>query len=156
MRASFVFIAFLVAALLVGCVEEPLTDELAGDELAGDELAGDELTGEEGAASAAAEESAALAGCTLYAAQPYWSSGYLFGGGSWSGCPANASITVVLRQDISWWPDRTLASGSKSGSSGWIDLSYPCGTDFDPIKVFVETRYGSKKVPSARSIVPCG
>jgi hypothetical protein len=175
MRGLSVVVGFLAAASLEGCVDgaptEEGTGELAGGWTAderegalliapGDELVtGDDealLADEDEAAAADPAEVAALAGCTLQAYQPYWSSGYLFGSGSWSGCPANASITVVLRQDIAWWPDRTLASGKKTGAGGTIGLSYPCGTDYDPIKVFIETRYGSRKVQSARAIVPCG
>lgn len=98
----------------------------------------------------------ALAGCTLFAEQPYWAAGAIYGAASWSGCPASAGITVVLRHDRSWWPDRTLASRSGSGSFGSIQVSYPCGTDFDPIKVFIEIRYGGAKVQSPRAVLPCG
>jgi hypothetical protein len=97
-----------------------------------------------------------LAGCTLYAEQPYWSTGAIYGFGSWNGCPASAGVTVVLRHDRSWWPDRTLASGSGSGPYGGVAVSYPCGTDYDPIKVFIEVRYGSMKVQSPRATLPCG
>jgi hypothetical protein len=97
-----------------------------------------------------------LAGCTLYAEKPYWSTGAIFGFGSWNGCPTSAGVTVVLRHDRSFWPDRTLASRSGSGPYGGVAVSYPCGTDYDPIKVFIEVRYGSQKVQSARATLPCG
>jgi len=109
------------------------------------------------AASDAATVSAhrvASAACTLYAEQPIYN-GSINGSGYWSGCPATAKVTVVLREDRKWWPDRTLRSASGTGSSGSKLLVYPCGTDFDPIKVFVEVRYGSLKKQSPRAVLPC-
>ncbi len=92
--------------------------------------------------------------CRLYAEQPTYN-GSINGTGSWSNCPANATVTVVLRNDRSWWPDQTLASRSGTGSFGSRTTVYACGNHFDPIKVFVEVRYGSQKVQSPRSILPC-
>lgn len=97
---------------------------------------------------------AAAATCQLYAEQPYYNSS-IVAIASWSGCPAGARFTVVLREDRRWWADRTIRSGSGSGGYGAKTLTYPCGTDFDPIKVFVEIRYGDRKVHSPRAILPC-
>lgn len=99
---------------------------------------------------------ATLAGCQLYPSPPEWYAASIFGSGWWFDCAAGSTVTVLLRQDRPWWPDRTLRSSSGSGSSGGIDLSYPCLTDFDPIRVYIEVRNGSQKVQSPRVIVPCG
>ena len=96
------------------------------------------------------------AGCTLWSERPEWVNATILGRGSWYNCPSGTSVTVVLRHDRSWWPDRTLASRSGSGSSGSLLTAYACGTDFDPIKVFVETRAVGRKVQSERAILPCG
>ena len=104
--------------------------------------------------AAALPAATAAATCTLYAEQPTYN-GSINGLGSWSGCPATANVTVVLRQDRSWWPDTTLRSASGTGSNGSKLLVYPCGARFDPIKVFVEVRYGSQKKQSPRAVVPC-
>ncbi|MGH2720076.1 MAG: hypothetical protein ACRDJO_00560 [Actinomycetota bacterium] len=96
------------------------------------------------------------AGCALYSERPEWVNATILGRGSWYNCPSGTSVNVVLRQDRSWWPDRTLASRWGSGSSGSLLATYFCGNDFDPIKVFVETRAAGRKVQSERAILPCG
>jgi hypothetical protein len=96
----------------------------------------------------------AAATCQLYAEQPYYN-GSINGWGHWYNCPTNAKVTVVLRHDKRWWPDSTLDSETGTGSSGSRLTVYPCGNRFDPIKVFVEVRYGSQKVQSPRAILPC-
>jgi hypothetical protein len=93
--------------------------------------------------------------CTLYAEQPYYN-GAINGWGHWWNCPSTAKVTIVLRQDIRWWPDRTLDSDVGYGGSGSLLVGRACGNHFDPIKVFVEVRYGSQKVQSPRAILPCG
>jgi hypothetical protein len=100
--------------------------------------------------------SSAATTCHLYAEQPYWTNATISGQGSWSGCAASTTVTVVLRQDRPWWPDRTLASRLGTGATGARQVSYPCGLDFDPIKVFIEVRQGSNKVQSPRATLPCG
>ena len=101
-----------------------------------------------------ATSTAATPQCSLYAEQPEYN-GSINGWGHWSNCPSSAKVTVVLRQDRKWWPDKTLTSASGTGSHGSRLLVYGCGNHFDPIKVFVETRYGDKKVQSPRSVLPC-
>ncbi len=149
----------LLAATLAatGCVAEPDLESSEQDLDSEQDLAAElEETAALEESTTHETDTATLAGCQLYAEQPYWLAGSIVGTGSWSNCPSNASITVVMRHDRSWWFDRTLTSRSGSGSFGYVDLSYWCGTDFDPIKVFIEVRYGSQKVQSVRSIVPCG
>ena len=106
------------------------------------------------ALTAATPGRADAASCTLYAEQPYYN-GAINGWGHWYGCPSTAKVTVVLRQDRRWWPDKTLDDAVGYGSNGSAFVGYACGNRFDPIKVFVEVRYGSQKVQSARSILPC-
>jgi hypothetical protein len=103
----------------------------------------------------AAAAPAPAATCQLFAAQPVYQNVSILVGGSWSGCPAGTRITVVLREDVSFWPDRTLRSSTGSGASGSLPLAYPCGNQFDPIKVFTETRLGDRHVQSPRSVLPC-
>jgi hypothetical protein len=98
---------------------------------------------------------AAAATCSLWAEQPYYN-GAINGWGHFYGCPSGAKITVVLRQDRRWWPDKTLDTKYGYGPAGSVLTWRACGNDFDPIKVFVEVRYGSQKVQSARAILPCG
>ena len=96
------------------------------------------------------------AACSLYAERPEYIGAAINGWGHWSGCPTSAKVSIVLRQDRSWWPDRTLASTSGSGSFGSRVVAYACGNDFDPIKVFVEVRYNGQKAQSPRAVLPCG
>ena len=106
---------------------------------------------------AAVSSAPALAAvCSLYAERPEYIGAAINGWGHWSGCPTSAKVSIVLRQDRSWWPDRTLASTSGSGSFGSRVVAYACGTDFDPIKVFVEVRYNGQKAQSPRAVLPCG
>ncbi|MGH2690509.1 MAG: hypothetical protein ACRDKW_17130 [Actinomycetota bacterium] len=107
-------------------------------------------------ASPGAASTGYAAGCTLWSERPEWVNATILGRGSWYNCPSGTGVTVVLRHDRSWWPDGTLASRSGNGSSGSLLTSYPCGTDFDPIKVFVETQAAGRKVQSERAILPCG
>ena len=100
------------------------------------------------------QTASAAATCGLYAEPPSYNSS-IVATASWAGCPAGARFTIVLREDRRWWPDRTIRSANGEGSYGSRTLTYPCGTDFDPIKVFVEIRYGDRKVQSARVILPC-
>ena len=95
------------------------------------------------------------ADCTLWADQPQYN-GSISGEGSWANCPTNAKVTVLLRKDHKWWPDSTLDSKSGTGSSGRLSTLRGCGTGFEPWKVYVETRYGSKKTQSPRAVLPCG
>jgi hypothetical protein len=97
---------------------------------------------------------ALAADCTLWADKPQYN-GAISGEGSWANCPANAKVTVLLRRDHRWWFDSTLDSKSETGSSGRLSTSRACGTGFDPWKVYVETRYGSKKTQSPRAVLPC-
>lgn len=107
-------------------------------------------------APAEAASTAALPDCQLFAEPPEFINASITGMGSWAGCSASTSITVVLRHDRSWWPDRTLASKSGTGGAGSLTVAYPCGNDFEPIKVFIETRRGSTHVQSERRVLPCG
>jgi hypothetical protein len=105
-------------------------------------------------ASAAPLAARTTATCALYAEQPTYN-GSINGWGHWLGCPATARITVVMREDRRFWFDRTLRSGTAHGSYGSKLLVYACGNHFDPIKVFIEVRYGDKKVQSPRAVLPC-
>ncbi len=105
-------------------------------------------------ANAAPAAATAATTCALYAGQPVYN-GSINGGGSWAGCPPDAKITVVLREDVRFWPDNTLRSATAHGSQGSKLLVYACGNRFDPIKVFIEVRFGSRHVQSPRSILPC-
>ena len=107
------------------------------------------------AIGAAVPAPTAAAGCTLYAEQPYYN-GAINGWGHWYGCSSTAKVTVVLRQDIRWWPDKTLDSRTGIGRAGSLLVTRACGNNFNPIKVFVEVRYGTQKVQSPRAILPCG
>jgi len=98
---------------------------------------------------------APAAECTLWAEQPQYN-GSISGQGSWANCPTNAKVTVLLRKDRKWFPDSTLDSKSGTGRSGTLNTLRACGTGFDPWKVYVETRYLSKKTQSPRAILPCG
>ncbi|WP_433929452.1 hypothetical protein AB3662_37605 [Sorangium cellulosum] len=158
MAPLFCFAA--TSALVTGCVasEPGGPDEEVDTHESAEEVedVGDSAAELEQSVALDAKADAALAACQLYAGQPYWLPGAIYSDSWWSDCPASASITVVLRHDRWWWPDRTLASRSGRGSFGSIQLSYPCGTDFNPIKVFTEVRYRSQKVQSPRAILPCG
>jgi hypothetical protein len=98
---------------------------------------------------------APAAECTLWADQPKYN-GSISGEGSWANCPSNAKVTVLLRRDHKWWPDSTLRSQSGTGRSGRLNLLRGCGAGFDFWKVYIETRYGSKKTQSPRAVLPCG
>jgi hypothetical protein len=93
--------------------------------------------------------------CQLFAGQPEYLNASIQGEGSWTHCPSTAHVEVLLRKDIRWWWDSTLRETTGSGSSGGVNLAWPCGSGFSPTKVYVETRYGSKKVQSARATLAC-
>jgi hypothetical protein len=109
-------------------------------------------------APAAVLASAAEAGasCSLYADAPTWESySVLAGEGGRINCGSTRTVTVRLRQDRPWWPDRTLAEVSKTGTNVILVARRYCTRNTD-MKVFTETLNGTGgKVQSGRVLVSC-
>lgn len=99
---------------------------------------------------------ASSSSCRLYADTPIWeSSSVLAGEGGRLGCASTRTVTVRLRQDRPWWPDRTLAQVSKTGVNVILVARAYCTGDSD-MKVFTETLNGTGgKVQSGRLLVSC-
>ena len=92
--------------------------------------------------------------CQMGVEQPIYN-GSIVASASWSRCYTGSHFTIRLREDRRFWPDRNIRVAKGSGVSGTKTLTYPCGTDFDPIRVFVEIRHGGRSVQSPRSVLPC-
>jgi hypothetical protein len=94
--------------------------------------------------------------CYLYADTPTWESySVLAGEGGRLGCSTTRTVTVRLRQDRPWWPDRTLAEVSKTGTNVILVARRYCTGNSD-MKVFTETLNGTGgKVQSGRVLVSC-
>ena len=99
---------------------------------------------------------ASSSSCRLYADTPIWeSASVLAGEGGRLGCASTRTVTVRLRQDRPWWPDRTLAQVSKTGVNVILVARAYCTGDSD-MKVFTETLNGTGgKVQSGRLLVSC-
>ena len=65
------------------------------------------------------------------------------------GCTTNGEITVVLRVDRRFWPDKTLAIKTGSGINFRISAIYMCKGRGSQ-QVFTEVRAPGKKVQSKR------
>jgi len=64
-----------------------------------------------------------------------------------------ATITVRLRKDIRWWPDKTLASITVTGSTIHQSVAYRCtgrGSQTVFTEIIVKTGSGTQKAQSAR------
>jgi hypothetical protein len=96
--------------------------------------------------------------CQLYALTPFEDSGTLVGVGGRSGCVSTyRDVTVRIREDISFWPDRTVAEKTVQNALNveitvaWEDCPFGDGGDF-----FVETLNGTGgKVQSQRFDFTC-
>lgn len=101
-----------------------------------------------------ATANAALA-CVLYAYTPYRTSNWIEADGGRSGCTNVVNLHVRIRQDISWWPDQTLAEVYVTTTNYNAHLSFPCLGFGTNRKVFTEAIVGSQKVQSSRVTLPC-
>ena len=105
-----------------------------------------------------ANESAATSSssCELYALQPVVDGNTVIGRGGRQGCTSIRTVTVVLRQDIAWAPDRTLDTAQKRGDNVHLTVSHMCEGHTGGMRVFVETRNGTGgKVQSPRTTFDC-
>ena len=105
-----------------------------------------------------ADESATTSSssCELYALQPVVDGNTVIGRGGRQGCTSVRTVTVLLRQDIAWWPDRTLDTAQKTGDNVHLTVSHMCEGHTGAMRVFVETRNGTGgKVQSARTNFYC-
>ncbi len=112
-----------------------------------------------GAAVAAAApivpDSSAGSDCRLFADGPVWDSGDLVGVGGRIGCASTRTVTVRLRQDRPWLPDRTLAEVTKTGSNVTLEARHHCTGNTD-MKVFTETRTNTGgNTQSGRLLTTC-
>ena len=55
--------------------------------------------------------------CELYALQPVVDGNTVIGRGGRQGCTSIRTVTVVLRQDIAWAPDRTLDTAQNEATT---------------------------------------
>lgn len=102
--------------------------------------------------------------CRLFVEQPTdtWFPGQVQNvitgwGGREGGCSSETSrVTVRLRQDRPWWPDRTLAQETSSSAFVSLEVRYLCD-DNNEMKIFTETLTSSgQKVQSPRLYTYCG
>jgi len=93
--------------------------------------------------------------CHLYANTPYRTSNWIEATAGRAGCTNQVNLHIRIRQDISFWPDRTLAEwlGTVVNHDGF--LSFPCLGVGSTRKVFSEAIVGSQKVQSGRVTLPC-
>lgn len=108
-------------------------------------------------AASASPTIAAQPPCQLFADDPYWDGGgYLVGTGGRIYCSSIRTVTVLLRQDRPWWPDRTLAEVTKTGSVVILDAKKYCAGGDNDMKVFTETRTNTGgKIQSGRILTTC-
>ncbi len=102
--------------------------------------------------------SASASDCRLFADDPFWDgNGYMVGSGGRVGCVSTTrTVTVLLRQDVPWWPDRTLAEVTKTGMTVLLDAKKYCAGGDDDMWVFTETRTNTGgKVQSGRILTTC-
>ena len=95
--------------------------------------------------------------CRLFADDPYWDgAGHVVATGGRIGCGSIRTVTVVLRQDRPWLPDRTLASDTDTRAVVILDAKKYCAGGDDDMKVFTETRTNTGgKVQSGRLLTTC-
>jgi hypothetical protein len=97
--------------------------------------------------------------CNIYAhpVQLDFADGKLIGRGGRADCETQVTIRVRMREDRSWWPDRTLQERSQTGVNMEIELWHPCNPFLGNMKVFTETivEGTGQKTSSARWVVPC-
>jgi hypothetical protein len=108
------------------------------------------------AATPSLPDSSAGSSCRLFADDPVWDGGYLVGVGGRIGCTSIRTVTVRLRQDRPWRPDRTLAESSpKTGSTVILEARRYCTGNTD-MKVFTETLTNTGgKTQSGRLLTSC-
>jgi hypothetical protein len=93
--------------------------------------------------------------CQLWAEVPIWDGDYLVGVGARVNCSGTRTLTVVLRQDRPWLPDRTLAEETKTGTNLYLAARHHC-TGWKPMKVFTEIRTSAGgKAQSGRLLTWC-
>ena len=109
------------------------------------------------AAAPVAAAGAAAPPCQLWVDAPYWeSSDVLAAEGGRINCSSTRTVTLRIRQDRPWWPDRTLAtSAPKTGTNVFLVVRAHCKGNSD-MKVFAEvlTNTGGK-MQSGRVLVNC-
>lgn len=109
------------------------------------------------AGAAPVPAAAAAPPCQLFADVPFWDGGgNLVGVGGRIYCSSIRTVTVLLRQDRPWWPDRTLAtSPSRTGTTVILEARRYCTGNSD-MKVYTETRTNTGgKVQSGRLLTSC-
>jgi len=98
-------------------------------------------------------------GCAAFAQAPEYifEQNLLWAAGGRNGCSEIADVEVLIREDIPFWPDRTLTSGWGQGlANPIVRVDAPCSPFGGPIKVYTETRTSQgQKVQSARWWAPC-
>jgi len=100
-------------------------------------------------------DSTAASDCRLFADDPVWDSGDLVGVGGRIGCTSIRTVTVRLRQDRPWWPDRTLAYDTETDSHVILEARHDCTGNTD-MKVFTETLTNTGgKTQSGRLLTAC-
>lgn len=81
-----------------------------------------------------------LAGIPVASDSPTGPGGQALGSGARaSQCIDTATLTVQLREDISFWPDKTLKIKSQSGRDIFIELLWECPRNGAGVNVFTET-----------------
>lgn len=106
-------------------------------------------------APAATPAAATTQSCILYANTPYRTTNYIEATAGRSGCGNQVNLHIRIRQDIPFWPDRTLAEQFVTVVNYDGFLSFPCLGWGSTRKVFSEAIVGSQKVQSGRVTIPC-
>jgi hypothetical protein len=100
----------------------------------------DPTTGSGGSGSGGSGSGSSSETCTLFAGQPIVSGDIVYGYGGREGCTTVRTVTVLLRQDISFWPDRTLDIDSDTDDNLTLTVAESCAGHKGGMRVFIETR----------------
>jgi hypothetical protein len=95
--------------------------------------------------------------CAIWAEAPVVDYGTVYGLGVRSDCVQSRTITVSIREDRAFWPDRTLASTTKTGVvNANIHVAWRC-SGFQDKRVFTEikTSAGGSAQSNRTSVIYC-
>jgi hypothetical protein len=95
--------------------------------------------------------------CAIWAVAPVLDSGAVYGVGVRSDCVQSRTITVSLREDRTFWPDRTLASTTKTDVvNANIHVNWSCsGHQSKRVFTEIKTSAGGSAQSTRTSVSYC-
>jgi hypothetical protein len=100
--------------------------------------------------AATGAEVQARSSCVLFAEKPTLNIPSVAGTGGREGCVSTRTVTVRLREDRRWWPDRTLVEKTATGSNVLLTAAKSCVGEQGK-QLYTETRTNTGgKVQSPR------